>query len=113
MQVETRKKWEQGMDEEIESLIRNKTWYFVKFPARKRALENKWVYRLKEEDGGKKQYKARLVVKGFTQKKGIEFDDNRRKGSNFNKEKHFVHFLFYLMAMLVVLLVKYPNVMLA
>ena len=31
-------------------------------------------YKLKEEDGGKKQYKARLVVKGFAQNKGIDFD---------------------------------------
>jgi hypothetical protein len=44
-------------------------------PARKRALQNKWVYKLKEEYGGEKRYKARLVVKGFAQKKGIDFDD--------------------------------------
>jgi hypothetical protein len=37
----------------------------VQFPAEKIALQNKWVYKLKEEDGGRKQYKARLVVKGF------------------------------------------------
>ena len=30
---------------------------------------------LKGEDGGKKQYKDRLVVKGFSQKKGIDFDE--------------------------------------
>jgi hypothetical protein len=30
---------------------------------------------LKEEDGGKKHYKARLVVKGLAQKKGIDFDE--------------------------------------
>ena len=30
---------------------------------------------MKEEEGGKKWYKARLVVKGFAQKKGIGFDD--------------------------------------
>jgi hypothetical protein len=30
---------------------------------------------LKEEDGGKKWYKDRLVVKGFAQKKGIDFDE--------------------------------------
>jgi hypothetical protein len=38
-------------------------------------LQNKWVYKLKEEDGGKKQYKAKIVVKGFAQKKGIYFDE--------------------------------------
>ena len=30
---------------------------------------------MKEEEGGKKQYKARLVVKGFAQNKGIDFDE--------------------------------------
>jgi ATP-binding cassette subfamily B (MDR/TAP) protein 1 len=44
-------------------------------PAGKTTLKNKWVYRLKEEDGGKQRYKARLVVKGFAQKKGIYFDE--------------------------------------
>ena len=33
------------------------------------------VYRLKEEDGGEKQYKSRLVVKEFAQKKGMDFDE--------------------------------------
>ena len=47
----------------------------VQFPAGKRALQNKWVYKLKEEDGGEKWYKAGLVVKGFAQKKGIDFDE--------------------------------------
>ena len=30
---------------------------------------------MKEEDGGKQRYKSRLVVKGFAQKKGIDFDE--------------------------------------
>jgi hypothetical protein len=47
----------------------------VQFPAGKRALQNKRVYWLKEEDGGKKGYKDRLVVNGFAQKKGIYFDE--------------------------------------
>ena len=44
-------------------------------PASKRSLQNKWVYKLKEEDIGKKIFKARLVVKGFALKKGINFDE--------------------------------------
>jgi hypothetical protein len=75
MQVDTKKKWEQGMKEEMDSLVNNQNWDFVQLPARKRKLHNKWVYKLKEEDGGKKRYKARLVVKGFAQKKGIDFDE--------------------------------------
>jgi hypothetical protein len=38
-------------------------------------LQNKWVYGLKEEYGGKKWYKDKLVVNGFVQKKGIDFDE--------------------------------------
>ena len=62
------------MNEEMESLVRNQTWDLVEFPVGKRALQNKWVYRWKEE-GGKKIYKARFVLKGFAQKKGIDFDE--------------------------------------
>ena len=69
MQVDTKQKWEQGMKEEMDSLVKNQTWDLVKVPVGKRELQNKWVYRLKEEDGGKKQYKARLVVKGLHRKK--------------------------------------------
>ena len=29
MQVETRKKWEKGMNEEMDSLVRNQTWDLV------------------------------------------------------------------------------------
>ena len=38
IQVETRKKWEQGMNEEMEPLVRNQTWDLVEFPTSKRAL---------------------------------------------------------------------------
>ena len=42
---------------------------------RKKTFQNKWVYKLKKEDGGRKQYKTILVVNGFAQKKGIYFDE--------------------------------------
>jgi hypothetical protein len=38
MQVDTKKKWEQGMKEEMDSLVNNQTWDLVQFPAGKRAL---------------------------------------------------------------------------
>jgi len=44
-------------------------------PESKRALHNKWAYRLKEEHDSTKRYKARMVVKGFQQREGIDFTD--------------------------------------
>ena len=55
-------------------MVRTQTWDLVEFPVGIRELQNNWVYRLKEE-GGKKWYKDRLPVKGFVQKKGIDFDE--------------------------------------
>ena len=75
LQAETRKKWEKAMKEEMDSLAHNQTWDLDRLPVGKITLQNKWVYRLKEEDGGKQRYKSRLVVKGFAQKKGIYFDE--------------------------------------
>ena len=75
MLVETRNKWEKGMNEEMDSLVRNETWDLVDFPTGKIKFQNKWVYRLKEEEGGKKRYEARLEVKGFAQKKCIYFNE--------------------------------------
>lgn len=53
-----------------------KTWELVKLPKGRRALQNKWVYIIKHEgEGEKKRYKERLVVKGFSQKEGIDFNE--------------------------------------
>ena len=57
------------MKEEMDSLVNNQTWDLVQFPIGKKALYNKWIYRLNEEYGGKKRYKDRIVVKGFAQRK--------------------------------------------
>ena len=74
-QVQDASKWELAMKDEMKSLISNKTWELTELPAGKKALHNKWVYRVKEEQNGSKRYKARLVVKGFQQKEGIDYTD--------------------------------------
>ena len=64
------------MQEEIKSLHENHTFKLVKLPKGKKMMKNKWVYLLKnDEKNSKPQYKACLVVKGFEQKKGIDFDE--------------------------------------
>ena len=54
----------------MDSLLENQTWELTKLLIGKKALHNKWVYRIKNEHDSSKCYKARLVVKGFQQKKG-------------------------------------------
>ncbi|KAJ9548930.1 hypothetical protein OSB04_021473 [Centaurea solstitialis] len=63
--------WEHAMKEEMGSQNKNKTWELTKLPRDKKALQNK----IKEEHDGSKRYKARLVVKGFQQKKGIDYNE--------------------------------------
>ena len=53
------------MKDEMDSLLGNQTWELTELPVGKKALHNKWVYRIKNEYDGSKRYKARLVVKGF------------------------------------------------
>ncbi|RVW71079.1 Retrovirus-related Pol polyprotein from transposon TNT 1-94 [Vitis vinifera] len=63
LQDENSSKWELAMKDEMNSLLGNQTWELTELPVGKKALHNKWVYRIKNEHDGSKRYKARLVVK--------------------------------------------------
>ena len=63
------------MREELNSLWKNDTYEFTESPKGRKAFKNKWVFKLKNDDKKLLKYKARLVVKGFGQKKGIDFDE--------------------------------------
>jgi len=63
------------MKDAMDSLLKNKTWELTTLPKRKKALQNKWVYRVKTEHDENKRFKARLVVKGFQQKKGVDYSE--------------------------------------
>ena len=68
--VEHSEEWKKAMKEEMNSLLENKTWELVNLPKGGKALQNKWVYRIKHEGDEKKEwYKRRLVVKGFAKRK--------------------------------------------
>ncbi|GKC56778.1 putative RNA-directed DNA polymerase, partial [Tanacetum coccineum] len=76
MEDEHKKEWFEAMEDEMNSLHEKNTFKLVKLPKGKRALKKKWVYKLNtEEHTSRSRYKARLVVKGFSQKRGIDFDE--------------------------------------
>ncbi|GBM92235.1 Retrovirus-related Pol polyprotein from transposon TNT 1-94 [Araneus ventricosus] len=69
-------KWKQAMNEEMNSLKENETWDLVELPQGKKVLTNRWVLLVKTKgDGYIYRYKARLVVKGYSQKQGIDYDE--------------------------------------
>ena len=67
--------WKQAMNDEIDSIERNKTWNLVELPPGHKPVGLKWVFKLKRDaDGNIIKHKARLVVKGYVQKRGIDYD---------------------------------------
>jgi len=76
MESDHKKEWFEAMNDEMKSLYDNQTFDLVKLPEGRRALKNRWVYRVKREgNNSQPRYKARLVVKGFSQKRGIDFEE--------------------------------------
>ena len=66
--------WAKAMEAEIDTPKNNDTWIEVDLPPGKRAISSKWVFKVKlKEDGSLKRYKARLVIRGNTQKHGIDY----------------------------------------
>jgi len=64
------------MDEEIDVHRRNKTWKLVPRPVAEPVIDSKWVYRIKTDGvGNAVRFKSRLVVRGFRQRKGIDYSD--------------------------------------
>ena len=68
--------WKEAMNDEIDSLISNKTWKLVDIPPSCKTIGCKWVLRKKlKPDGTIDKFKARLVAKGFKQKIDVDFFD--------------------------------------
>ena len=60
----------------MHSLQKNSTFSLVSRPDDYKILKNRWVFKLKSEEGNAKpRYKERLVVKGFGQRHGIDYDE--------------------------------------
>lgn len=64
------------MEEEFAALRANNTWDLVPLPPGANMVTGKWIFRHKfKSDGTLDRYKARWVLRGFTQRPGIDFDE--------------------------------------
>lgn len=62
------------MDKEICVLEKKNIWVLTPLPPGKTPIACKWVYKVKlNSDGSVDRYKAKLVVKGYTQREGLDF----------------------------------------
>jgi hypothetical protein len=62
------------METEFSALLANNTWDLLPRPPRANVVTGKWVFKHKfKTDGTLERYKARWVLRGFTQRPGIDF----------------------------------------
>jgi hypothetical protein len=64
------------MTEEYRALLGNDSWGLVPPPRNANIVSGKWVFRHKlKPDGSLDRYKARWVLRGFSQEQGVDFDE--------------------------------------
>ena len=68
--------WVIAMQEELHQFERNKVWHLVPRPEERTIIGTKWVFRNKlDESGTVTRNKARLVVQGYNQEEGIDYEE--------------------------------------
>ena len=67
--------WVQVMQDELNEFKRNKVWRLIPTPPNASVVGLKWVFLNKlDKEGNLIRNKARLVVKGYSQEEGIDYE---------------------------------------
>ena len=68
--------WKEAIKSEVDSILLNHTWELVDLPPGCKPLGSKWIFKKKmKPDGSIDKYKARLVIKGYKQREGLDYFD--------------------------------------
>ena len=77
IESEEEDKWKKAMDDEVETLNKMGTWTMEELLEDRKAIGSKWVFVKKRDEAGEViQWKARLVVQGFSQEPGTDYNNN-------------------------------------
>jgi hypothetical protein len=68
--------WRRAMEEEFATLIANNTWDLLPRPVGSSVITGKWIFKHKfNSDGSLERYKACWVLRSFTQRPGVDYDE--------------------------------------
>lgn len=68
--------WDSAIKDELDSLTINEVWEPCELPPGRKAVGSRWVFRHKlNPNGSIARFKARMVAKGYTQKKHIDYNE--------------------------------------
>ena len=68
-------KWRVAIKSKLDSYIENRTWEAGELPLGRREISSKWVFKTKVNANGSLCYKARVVVCGFEQREGLDYQE--------------------------------------
>jgi hypothetical protein len=74
MSSSLQRQWKAAMQQEYASLLENRTFTPVEH-AHSKPIGCKWVYKTKTNPDDTLRYKARLVIKGYEQVQGVDFEE--------------------------------------
>lgn len=67
--------WIAAMKDEMDSLLKNETWFLTHLPVERASIKNRWVFKLKRRGPEGVKFKAGMVAKGFLQNPGVDYGE--------------------------------------
>ena len=92
MQSPDSEKWKNAMKDEMQSLKDNDTFTLTPLPPGRTPVGGRWVYTVKDNADFSLTYKARYVAKGYSQIKGIDYQETFSPTANLTSIRGLMQF---------------------